>query len=305
MTTSTASTSLPSIDVYEEINRLSSVEMKRNSLTRNGGTPGIGKTRLGKEVFNNIQISDRLPFQPHFEYLYVDFWNGIQLDQYDENLDDSVIIGLRIAYKFFILGKYNLGFQAFRQLAEPYVKFLTIEAVFTSIRNRLSLQNTKQTLFTFLHIDEFQLIFKWDEEVKKTTNRELFKNMSRKLTTYMFGPPKDIFVQLFLSGTAPQAILKEKEPTNISFEFIRGIWWKKINGEYEWKLCYPFLQIIRDTGGLSRALQHLLEICFEDVNEHGSDFFGDINSQYYQTIFSKIIAQLDGLYNIKKTIRDH
>ncbi len=51
------------------------------------------KTRLGKEVFNRIQTSDCLAFQEH---LYVDFGNGIQLDQDDKNLDDSVIIDLRI-----------------------------------------------------------------------------------------------------------------------------------------------------------------------------------------------------------------
>ena len=75
---------------------------------------------------------------------------------------------------------------------------------------------------------------------------------------------------------------------------------KKINGEYEWKLCYPFLQLIQDTGGLPRALQHLVEICFRDVNKNGFDFFRDIHGQYYQTIFSKTIATLDGLYNIEK-----
>jgi hypothetical protein len=46
----------------------------------------------------------------HFKYLYMDFGNGYSLDNYDHKLDATVIIGLRIAYSFFIEKKYDIRF---------------------------------------------------------------------------------------------------------------------------------------------------------------------------------------------------
>jgi hypothetical protein len=36
----------------------------------------------------------------------------------------------------------------------------------------------------------------------------------------MFGPPSCIYVQTFLSGTAPQVVISAKELTRVSFRFV-------------------------------------------------------------------------------------
>jgi hypothetical protein len=79
----------------------------------------IGKTRFGEELFKHLK--NKTNWDPwennsnlHFEYLYLDFGNGVQLDSYDDNLTPTVIFGLRIAYTFFIEEKYNMTFETFR-----------------------------------------------------------------------------------------------------------------------------------------------------------------------------------------------
>nr|CAG8493793.1 670_t:CDS:2 [Entrophospora candida] len=294
-----------------------------------GGAPGIGKTRFGRELFDFIQTRWVLPTQwttnncqPHFEYLYLDFGNSIKLDEYDYQLSTTVIIGLRIAYEFFVAGKYEVGFQLFRDQAWPYINIFKVENVFVSLRKKLSLQNTQQ-LFVFLHVDEFQLIYKWDEDRTNPT-KNLFKNMISDLATFMFGPPKYTFVQTFLSGTAPQAIIRTKEASKVSFGFVKcpmlsimsmiqivDYYAEKFGaetfdeGDYKWKLCYQFLQLIEDTGGLPRALQHLLDVCFHSYNNCEETFFHTIHDQLYDKIFQTTIERLNSLYNIHKVIKDN
>ncbi|RHZ56079.1 hypothetical protein Glove_406g61 [Diversispora epigaea] len=61
-----------------------------------GGTAGIGKTLLGREIFNIFQYHWTPPtewtrngFQVHFGYLRLDFGNDIILDAYEYNLVQS------------------------------------------------------------------------------------------------------------------------------------------------------------------------------------------------------------------------
>jgi len=95
--------------------------------------------------------------------------------------------------------KYNLNFLIFRERILPYIKTLNIQDVFGSIRNSLSLKDDER-LFIFLHIDEFQRIFKWDEN----RNDKLFKYMINDLAPeHMYGNGSQLtFVQEFFSGTA-------------------------------------------------------------------------------------------------------
>ncbi|CAG8741589.1 94_t:CDS:2, partial [Racocetra persica] len=118
-------------------------------------TAGIGKTRLGQEVFNTLQHHWAPPTRwtsnglVHIKYLRLDF------------------------------GKYDFQFREFRHDA------------LTAIRSYLCL-NAGQCLFLFIHNDEFQKIL-----------------MS----------PQYIFIQTFLSGTAPHSVIRAKEPTLYSWHF--------------------------------------------------------------------------------------
>src|SRR5207237_6409099 len=89
----------------------------------------IGKMHWGEELFNYIQNSLVTPEEwtagdshPHFEYICLDFGNGINLKDQDRNLDPAVLIGLRVAYTYFIHGKYDLSFGQFRMLATPHIE---------------------------------------------------------------------------------------------------------------------------------------------------------------------------------------
>src|SRR3954466_8931851 len=114
----------------------------------------IGKTRFGRELYDYVRknltqscldlynnqsddikklITYRRWTNIHFEYLYMDFGNGYSLDDYDYDLDATVIIGLRIAYSFFIEKKYDLGFREFRfnieRLGDNIIKLFNVDTV--------------------------------------------------------------------------------------------------------------------------------------------------------------------------------
>ncbi len=88
------------------------------------------------------------------EHLYMGFGRGIKLDEYDDDLTPTIIIGLRIAYLFFIQRRYLIKFQIFRELVKEYRNMFSIPNVFDTIREHLGLQSDQQ-LYLFLHIDEF------------------------------------------------------------------------------------------------------------------------------------------------------
>ncbi|GES94605.1 hypothetical protein GLOIN_2v1775112 [Rhizophagus clarus] len=130
------------------------------------------------------------------------------------------------------------------------------------------------------------------------------------------------FVQEFLSGTVRQAAIREKETYKLSLKQIKCPMLsmksmiqivdfyaekydaEKINGEYSWKLHSPFLQIIQDTEGLPRTLQHMLIICFQILNTKG-EFFSKISEQNFENIFRLTADKLQNLYGIYKTIKEN
>jgi hypothetical protein len=90
-------------------------------------------------VWNNI----------HFKYLYMDFGNS--------HIDTMVIIGLRIAYAFFIEKEYVIKFRKFCLKIETSgcdidLLMLILDIVLIYIREFLKISNGQQ-LFLFIHID--------------------------------------------------------------------------------------------------------------------------------------------------------
>lgn len=290
-----------------------------------GGAPGIGKTRFGQGLYNHLQSHLKVPEwkQPHFEYLYLDFGNGIKLDKYDGDFSAMVIIGLRIAYTFFVDGQYHMPFVNFRDRAMPHAELFKVANVLNYIEDRLRHQNNLQSdqdVFVFLHIDEFQLIDAWDRHIEDV-QETLFYNMIGDLAPFIL-PTKTpkFFVQTFLSGTAPSAVINVKEASRISFKFIpcpllsmksridiADHFATKYNapmlgGQYKWKLCKPLLQLLDDTGGLPRALQYLFAVCF---NYGGEQLFHSLETQSFNKIFYSTLDRLEGAYNIIKRVKEN
>ncbi|KAF9992102.1 hypothetical protein BGZ79_003500 [Entomortierella chlamydospora] len=93
----------------------------------------LGKTRFGRELFSrlkedwapptdNVRLNLSIPNECwtrwtrdniHFGYFHLDFSNGIRLVETDYNILESVIIDLRIAYCYFVEGKYDMDFEVF------------------------------------------------------------------------------------------------------------------------------------------------------------------------------------------------
>ncbi|PKY30519.1 hypothetical protein RhiirB3_447640 [Rhizophagus irregularis] len=257
------------------------------------GAPGIGKTRFGKELFEYVKQNWQSPqiwADVHFEYLYMNFGIDLQLDVYDSDLPATVIFGLRIAFAFFIEDDYDMTFQVFRSKALLYAKgndIFIAESVIDCCYESLKLYNN-QKLFLYLHIDEFQVIDAWDP---------------------------------FLSGTAPQAVAAKKEASNISFytvdcplldnaSMIRIMDYFATKYEaqtypnrvYKWKLCAPIIQLLMDTGGLPRALERLLIICFKKLCD-GKTFFQEIESHNYDNIYTDVKGDLQRMYNIYDDVK--
>ncbi|GET63920.1 hypothetical protein GLOIN_2v1794374 [Rhizophagus irregularis DAOM 181602=DAOM 197198] len=180
----------------------------------------------------------------------------------------------------------------------------------------IGLKSNNQHLFVFLHIDEFQLIDEWESNAvmkRKMEEKLLFKEMINGLVLYMFSP-SHIFVQPFLSGTAPQFVNFMKESSKVSFGFVNcpqlsfKAMLKIANhhaqkfdaekfdcGEYKWMLCQPFIQLLEDTGGLPHALQYVFYECLE-TGCNRKKFFKTIDKQNFDNIFHNVKTHLQERY---------
>ncbi|UZO14247.1 uncharacterized protein OCT59_005707 [Rhizophagus irregularis] len=209
-----------------------------------------------------------------------------------------------------------MKFETFRRLIGKYSVIFTISDVFESIYNHLGLKSNNQHLFVFLHIDEFQLIDEWESNAvmkRKMEEKLLFKEMINGLVLYMFSP-SHIFVQPFLSGTAPQFVNFMKESSKVSFGFVNcpqlsfKAMLKIANhhaqkfdaekfdcGEYKWMLCQPFIQLLEDTGGLPHALQYVFYECLE-TGCNRKKFFKTIDKQNFDNIFHNVKTHLQERY---------
>ncbi|PKK69605.1 hypothetical protein RhiirC2_780789 [Rhizophagus irregularis] len=212
------------------------------------------------------------------------------------------------------------------RLIRKYSVIFTISDVFESIYNYLDLKSNNQHLFIFLHIDEFQLIDKWESNAvmkREIEEKLLFKKMINGLASYMFSPSFHIFVQPFLSGIALDIIIFTKESSKVSFRFVKcsqlslkaiieitDHYAQKFNAEkfdqseYRWKLCQPFIQLLEYTGGLSCALQYVFYECL-GTGCNGKEFFKTIDKQNFDTIFHNVKAYLQEYYNIHEFIQNN
>jgi hypothetical protein len=226
-----------------------------------------------------------------------------------------------------------MKFKAFCYLARSYCKndcnlfinLFNFDTVIYSCQKSLKL-SMKEQFFLYLHIDEFQLVDAYDKNDKTSPPKELFKNMISNFSTYLVpNSPlsSSTFVLPFLSGTAPHAVLKQKNASTISFEFIEcpllstasmirimdhfAMKFKAPtydNHIYKWKLCAPLLQLLLDTGGLPRALEQLL-IRLTKSGENCETFFQELESQNFNNIFDQVKYDLDSEYNIKHYVEQN
>ncbi|CAG8713521.1 2171_t:CDS:2, partial [Ambispora leptoticha] len=281
------------------------------------------KTRYGRELFKkleqdvNLQESIKKPIA--FVYLLLDFSNGLKLNEDDSELSVQILVGLRIAYAFFIGNNYNVGFPTFCQtvkLLKLTSRFISY-TVITGIHQHLNLSDD-HLLCLFLHIDEFQFIFEFGDlkaDMRKDKNgkpKDIFKEILYEVAQFMLGQPKAYFVQSFLSGTAPQEVIWRKEPTMYSFQFVdcsllnmqarinimNHFATKSGFSEKTWNLQERMYFLLCDTGGLPRAIQYLLERCFGKEYEKTDVFFENISSLDYDHIYNDVARDLDNRYGI-------
>ncbi|EXX50315.1 hypothetical protein RirG_271970 [Rhizophagus irregularis DAOM 197198w] len=281
-----------------------------------------------QNIYNHRNIPhDRRRTDTHLEYLCIDFRNGHRLTQQDYGIDASIIVGLQIAHAFFIEKEYGMTFQEFRIALEQYRDSFNnfhFNVVIGEIRKSLNLSD-KHLFFLYLHIDEFQLIDSWDKEDKSNPPTKLFYNMIHNIAEFMLNSALPTFVQPFLSGTAPLAVIKIKEAPRISFRFvdcpllndksiirIMDHFAEKFNAgianyAYKWKYCRQMLQLLRDTGGLPRALQRLFIVCFGADGKQGRKFFEKLESKELDFVdyFIKVKNSLDKQYGIKDYVKSN
>jgi hypothetical protein len=86
-------------------------------------------------------------------------------------------MGLRLAYAYFLQGRYEVNYPEFLQYCKYSMESFTIASVMDTIRKDLHLTDLDK-LFVVLHIDEVQFIFDFEQEYKWETNpkpKGLFK----------------------------------------------------------------------------------------------------------------------------------
>ncbi|PKY47885.1 hypothetical protein RhiirA4_523646 [Rhizophagus irregularis] len=292
-----------------------------------GGAPGIGKTRFGQELFNQVRNDmpqhiqniyndckiphDRRKTDIHLEYLCIDFGNGHMLTSQDYGMDASIILGLRIAHAFFIEKDYGITFQEFRITLKQYrgsFDNFQFHIVIGEIRKFLNLSD-KHLFFLYLHIDEFQLIDSWDKKDKSNPPTKLFYYMIYNISEYMLKSALPTFIQPFLSGTALLAVIRQKKASRISFQFvdcpllndksiirITDHFAEKFNAgianyAYKWKYCRQMLQLLRDTANGKQGREF-----FEKLERNEVDFVD---------YFIKVKDTLDKQYGIKYYVKNN
>ncbi|CAB4442619.1 unnamed protein product [Rhizophagus irregularis] len=143
------------------------------------GAAGIGKTRWGYEFFNCVKKDWSPPpswGKPEYLYLLLDFVSGVRLSSFDKDVDAATILGLRVAFDYFVIG-----------------------SVLNYIQNQ---EFQRNRLIIVLHIDEYQEIFAFEKWEGGMTKKGLFKEM-----LYALGPlmakseNKNFYAQTFLSDS--------------------------------------------------------------------------------------------------------
>lgn len=285
-----------------------------------GGAPGIGKTRYGIELFNYLQTKWAPPtswtsLPPHFEYIILDFGNEVVLDSQDPTASSSIILGLRLAWAFFIK-RYDISFADFRMEALKSRELFQLGPVITRIRESLKLE-VDQRLFLFLHVDEFQAIFEFE---RKLLMEGLFKSMQRDLGAFMTGTTfKKTFMQTFFSGTEKRSIVATKQASAYSWTFVEcpllpladRVQIMRHFSEYygfddkKWILEPWIHHLLSDTGGLPRALEILFDEFFGSSHDSAQKFYDKIARHDARTFFEAVAGRLDVKYGIKNFARKH
>jgi len=285
-----------------------------------------GKTRYGKEIFRHIQKHWVTPdlwkkFEdPHFEYIILDFGNDVRLDKNDQLLSTATILGLRLAWTFFVKGSNEMSFMTFRSEAIKYEQYFQFETVVTAIRKHLQLA-TDRKLFIFLHVDEFQEIFDYERQNPNTPKARLFKDIQGILGTCMTGDKK-FFIQTFFSGTERRSIIETRKSSTFAWTFIdcpllplfdcvaiMRHFAKNygFSDDKQWILESWVHQLLSDMGGLPRALELLLNEFFGDQHENAKTFFNDIkqHSDDASKYLTAVANQLNDRYAIKDFVEKH
>ncbi|RUS16922.1 hypothetical protein BC937DRAFT_90638 [Endogone sp. FLAS-F59071] len=291
------------------------------------GARGIGKTRYGLELYT--AIGNILPtkilskygivYEPSFIYLASDFGNGARLREDERTLSADKILALRLAYYFFIDGKYDKSYAKFLSSVKKYWDLFQLEDVIKSIRENKGLSGDKK-LFIFLHIDEYQMVLNeaWNGKSVGKRPGDLKQDIVSfpglgltpggisllKEITYCLGEfatsKSQTFVQPFLSGTAQEAVLKLAKPTSYTFHLLPCPLLSD-------KACFdifsdvfphckrtdPITRLVSSTGGLPRALQYLLEVFTGSLEMHG-----DLSSSVEADYFTSTAKNLDKSYSI-------
>ncbi|CAG8548877.1 9798_t:CDS:2 [Funneliformis mosseae] len=211
------------------------------------GAAGIGKTRWRNEFFNSVKKDWSPPpswEKPEYLYLLLDFVTGSCLCDLDINLTASIILGLRIAYHYFVRRDGRImSFETFQVRACHFFKHFRINVVLESIQNHL-LSGLNKKLIIVLHIDEFQEIFAFENSWKGgLSGKGLFKEM--------------------LCALRP--LMMESETTYfMSKRFYQGQDHKMLSITLKQQIIPSSLSsLLYNTSGLSQALETVLDECFK------------------------------------------
>lgn len=248
---------------------------------------------------------------PYYLYLILDFIKDVHLSSYDADLDASIIIGLRIAFKYFCQNEMSFG--VFKALAKSYLEFFDVELVLESILANLNIPSQK--LIMVLHIDEYQDIFSFKGWNVKS-DKGLFKEMMNCLGPLMLNSKIRYYVQTFLSGTVIRRLTLSFKPTEYSFTFVQcpllstksgfeifDFFAKEKDKEGHWMNNNQVLQLLYDTSGLPRALEIVLRECFKRER-----FFLELKEKKFtllDDIFHAVINVLTNRYKLDAFIANN
>eukprot|EP01132_Coremiostelium_polycephalum_P005161 gene5161-6423_t len=232
------------------------------------GAPGVGKTRLLQSIGEALSKVD-LPKQNIS--IEITFKNGTSynLNSYDKDQSEEVIVALRILYRYFVEGigqSYEIFFRNFSNKFDintitPLISFQCIHLYEVSIGK---LDPNKEVMINF-GIDEFQATLK-DTPVEKD-NKAALSSIINSLSNLLIRPGKLFFFNITLAGTVLEEIgtiirkdsghvYLDFHPTFLSHNAIIEIGTKMLNVE---NLPKNIARSLIFTGGWPRPLDILIK----------------------------------------------
>jgi len=260
------------------------------------GIPGIGKTRLGQDIFNTNLI-ENVPSDQVLR-LYISFNDYLSLCNADkyliQNSRDQLIIIARIIFSLY-RDKFNaVEFESFLKILCTIVD----QTLYEVLKELATLLNVK---VIYLFVDELNLVYDYCKtyEIPKTLIKCITRIWSTRSSPFFIVPLfSSMIEQVILEAIVPTGCSANKLPVHL----LTSKQCMEIKASV-FTTCTPSLertlqQVIRDSGGHLRTLETFFKELYTNPDISQPELFKRVTVILYEKYNSSILADKEILSTI-------